>query len=45
MIGKKMITVLMRNASVFYGKLFGDVVSIDGMMNSFAAESQRPVLE
>ena len=42
MIGRKMTTVLVKNASVIYGKPFGDVVSIDAMKNSFAAESQRP---
>ena len=40
MIGRKMTTVLVKNASVIYGKPFGDVVSIDAMKNSFAAESQ-----
>ena len=42
MIGRKMTTVLVKNASVIHGKPFGDVVSIYAMKNSFAAESQRP---
>ena len=28
----------MKNASIIYGEFFGDVVSIEAMMNSFAAE-------
>ncbi len=37
-------TVLMKNASVVYVKPFGDLVSIEIIMNSFAAESQRSYL-
>ena len=41
MIGKELTFVLMKNASVIYGESFSDVVSIEAIMNSFAAESQR----
>ena len=42
MIGQKLtLFVLIKNPSVIYGESFGDVVSIEAMMNSFAAESQK----